>query len=93
MTIGLLHIDLLIPGSRSLKDKRRVIKSLKQQIHNRFNCSLAEVGEKELWARASLTACVIGDDSRFVNTQLNEIVRFAGQKNGAEVLEYRIEML
>ena len=43
--------------------------------------------------RASLTACVIGDDSRFVNTQLNEIVRFAGQKNGAEVLEYRIEML
>lgn len=93
MTIGLLHMELFIPGSRSLKDKRRVVKSLKEQIHNRYNCSVAEIGEKDLWARASLAACVIGDDVRFVNTQLNEIARFAAQKNGAELLDYRIEML
>jgi len=93
VTIGLLHMELFIPGSRSLKDKRRVVKSLKEQIHNRYNCSVAEIGEKDLWARASLAACVIGDDVRFVNTQLNEIARFAAQKNGAELLDYRIEML
>ncbi len=86
-------MELFIPGSRSLKDKRRVVKSLKEQIHNRYNCSVAEIGEKDLWARASLAACVIGDDVRFVNTQLNEIARFAAQKNGAELLDYRIEML
>ena len=86
-------MELFIPGSRSLKDKRRVVKRLKEQIHNRYNCSVAEIGEKDLWARASLAACVIGDDVRFVNTQLNEIARFAAQKNGAELLDYRIEML
>jgi uncharacterized protein YlxP (DUF503 family) len=93
VTIGVLHIELLIPGSHSLKEKRRVVKSLKQQIHNRYNCSVAEIGEKDLWARATLAACVIGDDTRFVNAQLNEIARFAAQKNGAELLDYHIEML
>ena len=89
----MLQVDLLIPGARSLKDKRRVVKSLKQQMHNRFNCSVAETGDKERWGRARLAVCVVGDDSRFVNTQLNEIARFAQSKSQAEVLDYQIEML
>lgn len=93
MTIGVLQINLLIPGSRSLKDKRRVIKSLKQLLHNRYNCSVAEIDEKDRWGRSRLAVCVVGDDSRFVNAQLNEIVRFASSKNGAELLDYEIEML
>lgn len=93
MTIGLLTIDLLIPGSRSLKDKRRVVKSLKEQLRSRFNTSIAEVEPKEHWGRARLAACVVGDDSRFVNTQLNEIARFACNKAGAEVVDYHIEMM
>jgi len=93
MTIGLLQIDLLVPGSRSLKDKRRVVKSLKQQLRNRYNCSVAETGEKDRWGRAHLAVCVVGDDSRFVNEQLSEIVRFTERKGGAELLDYGIEML
>ncbi len=93
MTIGLLQISLLVPGARSLKDKRRVIKSLKTLVHNRYNCSVAEIGNKESWGRAQLAVCVVGDDSRFVNTQLNEIVRFAADRGGAELLDYQIEMI
>ena len=94
MTIGLLTLDLLISGSRSLKDKRRVLKSLKEQLRNRYNCSIAEVGgAKDHWSRAQLAACVVGDDSRFVNTQLNEIARFAANKGGAELVDYHIEMM
>ena len=93
MTIGVLTLDLLVPGSRSLKDRRRVVKSLKTQLRSRYNCSVAEVGDKESWGRARIVACVIGDDSRFVNTQLNEIARFAGAKGGAELLDYGIEMM
>lgn len=93
MTIGLLQIDLLIPGARSLKEKRRVVKSLKEQMRNRYNCSVAEVGDKEKWGRARLAVCVVGDDSQFVNTQLNEIARFASGKSGAEVIDYQIEMM
>lgn len=93
MTIGLLTLDLLIHGSRSLKDRRRVVKSLKEQLRSRYNCSVAEVGSKEHWGRAQLAACVVGDDSRFVNAQLNEIARFACNKSGAEVVDYHIEMM
>ena len=93
MTIGLLQLNLFVPASRSLKAKRRVIKSLKQLLHNRYNCSVAEVGDKESWGRAFLAVCVVGDDARFVNTQLNEIVRLAAERGGAELLDYQIEML
>ena len=93
MTIGMLHMDFLVPGSRSLKDKRRVLKSLKQLLHNRYNCSVAETEFQELWGRARLTACVVSGDSRHANEQLNEIARFAENKPGVELLDYRIEML
>lgn len=93
MTIGLLHIDLLIPGSRSLKEKRRVLNSLKQLLRNRYNCSVAEIDDKDRWARARLAVCVVSDASTHANAQLNEIVRFAANKNGAELIDYRIEML
>ncbi|HOE65307.1 MAG TPA: DUF503 domain-containing protein [Candidatus Hydrogenedentes bacterium] len=93
MTIGLLEMDVLTPGARSLKDKRRIIKSLKQLLHNRFNCSVAETGDKDLWGRAQLAVCVVSDDARHANEQLNEIVRFSADKAGAELIDYRIEML
>jgi hypothetical protein len=86
-------MDFLIPGARSLKDKRRVMKSLKQVLHNRYNCSVAEIEFKERWGRARLAVCVVSDDSRHANDQLNEIARFSSIKGGAELLDYRIEML
>lgn len=93
MTIGVLQMDFLIPGARSLKEKRRVINSLKQQVSHRYNCSIAETDFLDLWGRGQLTACVVSNESRHANDQLNEIARFASNKPGAELLGYRIEML
>ena len=93
MTIGLLHIDFLIPGARSLKDKRRVLKGLKQRMRNRFNCSVAETAFKDHWGRARLAVCVVSDENRHANAQLNEIARFAASQNGAELIDYEIEMM
>lgn len=93
MTIGVLYIDLLIPGSRSLKDRRRVMKSLKELLRNRFNCSVAEIGDTERWGRGRIVACVVSNDSRHVNQQLDAILKFASRKGGAEVVDYEIEML
>lgn len=93
MTIGILHIDLLIHGAQSLKDKRRVVKGLKEQLRSRFNCSVAETEFHDLWQRARITVCVVSNESRHANTQLNEIARFAAQKPGAEMVDYRIEMI
>lgn len=86
-------MDFLIPGARSLKDKRRVLKSLKQVLRNRYNCSVAETDFHEQWGRARLSVCVVSNESRHANEQVNEIARFASGKDGAELLDYRIEML
>ena len=93
MTIGVLYLDLLVPDARSLKDKRRVIKGLKDRMHGKFNCSVAEIEYQDVWTRCRLAACVVSGDSRHANTQLNEIASFAGRQFGAELADYRIEML
>ena len=93
MSIGVLYIDFLVHGARSLKDKRRVVKSLKQRIRNRFNCSLAETDFHDQWGRAQLTICVVANESRHANTQLNKIAQFAEQNRDADITNYQIEML
>lgn len=69
------------------------MKSLKTRMRNRFNCSVAETGAKEQWARSELTVCVVSDDSRHVSQQLNEIEHFASRDRNALLLDYRIELL
>ena len=93
MTIGLLTIDLLIPEARSLKDKRRVVKSLKDQVRARFNCSVAETDYHDVWQRARLSLVVVSNESGHANTQLNEIFRFIESRLGANVAGCQIEML
>jgi uncharacterized protein len=93
VTIGLLHLDVLIPGAHSLKDKRRVVKSLKERMGNRFNCSVAETDHQDLWQRARISVAVISNDSRHANQQCNEIARFALSRLGPDLADYQIEML
>ncbi len=91
MTIGLLYLEFIIPGARSLKDKRRATKSFRTQVGNRFNCSIAEVGMKEKWGRATFACAVVSGDASHANTQLNEIARFAGMRPDLELIHYEIE--
>jgi uncharacterized protein YlxP (DUF503 family) len=86
-------MSFLIHGARSLKDKRRVLKSLKSQIRARFNCSIAETGSHDMWQRAELTACVVSNESRHANEQLDEIVNFAERHREAELVDIGIELL
>lgn len=93
MTIGVLHMDFLITGAQSLKDKRRVVKSLKDQLQSRFNCAVAETAHQELWQRARITVCVVSNESRHANSQLTEIGRFAEQRAKALLINHEIEMI
>ncbi|HOQ32381.1 MAG TPA: DUF503 domain-containing protein [Candidatus Hydrogenedens sp.] len=88
-----MYLDFFIHGARSLKEKRRVVKSLISQIRNKFNCSIAETDYLDLWQRVHITVCVVSNESKFTNTQLNEIAKYASNHAEAEMLDYRIEML
>ncbi len=93
VTIGLLQMEFTIPGSRSLKDKRRAMGSLKTQLRNRFNCSVAEVDFKDKWGRSRLAVCVVSDDAAHANTQLNKVVNFASNHRLAFLENVHIEMM
>ncbi len=64
MVIGVATWELHVNGCQSLKDKRRVLKSLKDRLHQQFNVSVAETGHHELWQRAELTCGVVARDRR-----------------------------
>jgi uncharacterized protein YlxP (DUF503 family) len=70
MVIGVISWDLEIVGAQSLKDKRSVIKGLKDRLHNRFNVSAAETGQQDLWQRSEISACVVASDLKVAESVL-----------------------
>ena len=76
MRVGVLTIEIAIHESHSLKDKRRVIKSIKDRLRSRFNASVAEVGHLESRQRATLGAAMVSNDSKHLHSGLDRMVDF-----------------
>ncbi|TYB33738.1 MAG: DUF503 domain-containing protein [Flexistipes sinusarabici] len=76
MTIGSVVFELDIDSAFSLKEKRRVLNSLKTRLKNKFNVAVAEVGEKDVWNRADLAIVTLADNRSFLDSQLQEIINF-----------------
>lgn len=72
--IGALRLVLLVPGSRSLKDKRRDIAGVRDRLRSRKNVSVAEVGHLDDHRRAVLAVVMVGNDARFVRSALDGLV-------------------
>ena len=64
MVIGVVSWELHLAGAASLKDKRSVLRSMKDRLHNEFNVAVAETGHHDVWQRAELTACTVATDRR-----------------------------
>lgn len=69
MHVLLIKLTLQIPYARSLKDKRRQVKSLKDRLGNRFNASVAEIGALDIWQHAEMAVCMIGNDRSYLDKQ------------------------
>jgi hypothetical protein len=85
-------IQIYIGDSRSLKDKRQVISSLKERIHNRFNASVAEVADQELWQRAELGVAVVSSAVQHCDEMLAKIVNFIEGDHRVQLLDYQMEV-
>ena len=94
MTIGALKVRLRLPENQSLKGKRRVVKSIIAQVKNRFNVSVAEVEDQELWQLATVGVTCVSNHGRHVDEVLSEVVNFIqGNTGDAEFLDYEIEII
>jgi len=79
--------ELHLAACQSLKDKRAVLKSLKDRLHHRFNVSVAETAHQELWQRAELTAAVVSTDRRHAESVLREADRLVAGADGARIVD------
>ena len=76
MTVGIVRLTLFLPEAHSLKEKRMVLRRVKDRARQKFNLAIAEVGENDIWQRALLGVAVLGSGRRFVESALDEVVRF-----------------
>lgn len=93
MHIGVCTIDLAIAGSQSLKEKRRVIRSVKDRVRNKFNVSIAEVDNLNLYQIGTLGIVCISNSNKQVNRVLSKIVDFVDEMRIAEIRRYEIQMI
>ena len=94
MNVGVCKIKLRLPENLSLKGKRRVLKSIIAQVRGKFDVSVAEVDDHELWQLATLGICYVSNNNRYTNQVLSKVVNFIdGGRFDIEMLDYEIEIL
>lgn len=93
MIVGVMKVDVAVLDSQSLKDKRRVIQSVKQKLRDRFNVSVAEIEYGDLLQRCRLGIAIVGDETRGLHAQLDKMIELMRHTMGLTLLDYEREML
>ena len=75
MPIGKLTVELEIPHAQSIKDRRQVVRSMKDKLRRHYNCSVAELDDASLWNRATLGVATISGSTSYLMAQVREIDR------------------
>ena len=93
MVVGLLRIEVHLPNAQSLKDKRAVLKSLRDQLRGRFNVAIAEVEPNEKWQRARLGVSAVGEGRTYVGGILREVTEWLRKTHIVELSRVEEEYL
>ena len=92
MTVGLLTLELHVAGARSLKDKRAVLRRVKDRL-GRLNLAIAEIAHHELWQRAGLGIVTVGVDQEIVERTLDNALREVERVEPGVIIRSDIEWL
>lgn len=93
MVVGVLRLELRLPENHSLKGKRSVVRTIKARVQNKFNVSIAECDDHDLWQRVTLGVSQVGGERGHVDACLRAVVRFIDDLHLAELGEERVEFL
>ena len=93
MVVGVLRLELFLPENHSLKGKRSVLRTIKARVQSKFNVSIAECDDHDLWQRATLGVSQVGRDRDHVDRCLREVMRFIDGLQLACMGEERLEFL
>jgi len=92
MIVGTCLVDLRIPGCRSLKEKRQIVKALKDSIRRKYNISIAELDHHDTWQRTLIGIAAISSNARFANQVLSKVVNVIEANNSVQLIDYKLEM-
>lgn len=96
MHVGVCRFTLLVPGSHSLKEKRSVLRRVKDRVRDRFGVALAEVGGAavtDTWQRADLAFALVSGEREHARQGCEQVLRQVGGVEGAQVAAARIEVI
>jgi uncharacterized protein YlxP (DUF503 family) len=74
MSVGILTIQIQLPGCKSLKEKRSRLKPLIARLHREFNVSTAELKQQDIWDEATIGCALISNENQFTQTYLQKII-------------------
>lgn len=92
-TIGVLTLELHIDDAQSLKDKRHIVKGLKDRLRSRYNVAVAEIGYQESWQRSVVAAVTVSGDRKYADGVLQNVERDAADILGGILVATTIEWL
>ena len=94
MNVGTCRVKLRFPENHSLKGKRQILKSIVTRLRNKFNVSVAEVGDNDLWQLATLGIACVSNNKRYTNEVLSKAVNsIINGRFEIEIVDYEIEIL
>ena len=94
MVVGAMVVRLRLAENHSLKGKRKVVRSITSQVANRFNVSVAEIEDQDLWQIITIGVACVSNDGRHANEVLSHVMSFIQANCGdAEVLDYETEII
>jgi hypothetical protein len=86
MFVGVLRLTLHLPEPGSLKSKRHLVRSAIDRVRARYNVSIAEVAENDLWQKSVLGVTAVGNEHAFVNETLDKVADFVASMHGGQIL-------
>ena len=93
MAVGVCTVELYMPDGHSLKSKRQILMSLKDRLRGKFNVSVAEVGDQELWQKAVLGIACVANERSYVTQVLDQAVNVIRAVPTVEVVQTRLDVL
>jgi uncharacterized protein YlxP (DUF503 family) len=92
MVVGTLRVEFILSDNRSLKGKRKVVRSMIDKVKSRFNVAIAEVGSNDKWQKIELGISAVGNDRRHIDSSLNSVLSFLDSLYLAPITDMEMEI-
>lgn len=93
MKIGCCQLKFHLHGNHSLKGKRKVVSSMKDRVRSKFNVSIAEVGDNDIWQSIELGVAAVGPDPKYIDGLIKQVVDYLDNMQLAEMTDCKFELI